>query len=60
MICYELFVLLGLPGNGCMSAALKLPGARAFGVVAPTVWNELTDSIRSSDSNTLFKTNLKT
>jgi len=35
-------------------------GARAFGVIAPKVWYDLPDSIRSSDSITSFKKNLKT
>jgi len=35
-------------------------GARAFGVVAPKVWHDLPDSIRSSDSIISFKNNLKT
>jgi len=34
-------------------------GARAFSVVAPKVWHDLPDSIRSSDSITTFKQNLK-
>jgi len=35
-------------------------GARAFGVVAPRVWHDLPDYIRSSDSITSSKNNLKT
>jgi len=58
-----------IPGRAVRSATRKLicerhtktaTGARAFGVVAPKVWNDLPDTIQSSDSNTLFKNNLKT
>jgi len=35
-------------------------GARAFGAVAPKIWSELPDSIRSSASLPSFKKSLKT
>jgi len=57
------------PGRAVHSASRNLicerrtntaTGASAFGVVAPKVWLNLPDSIRSSDSITSFKKNLKT
>jgi len=35
-----------------MRRAKTATGARAFGVVAPKVWHDLPDSVRSSDSIT--------
>jgi len=58
-----------IPGRAVRSATRKLiceritktaTGARVVGVVAPKVWHELPDSIRSSDYITSFKKNLKT
>jgi len=58
-----------IPGRAVRSASRNLicehrtktaTGARAFGVVAPKVWHNLPDSIRSRDSITSFKKNLKT
>jgi len=39
----------------CERRTKTATGARAFGVVAPKVWHDLPDSIRSSDSITSLK-----
>jgi len=44
----------------CERPTKTAKGARAFGVVAFKVWHDLPDSIRSSDSISSFKNNLKT
>jgi len=44
----------------CERCTKTATGARAFGAVAPKVWHDLPDSIRSSDSIVSFKKNLKT
>ena len=39
---------------------LKSYGDRAFSVAAPTLWNDIPDSIKSSEDLSSFKRNLKT
>jgi len=47
-------------GGGACNWLVTATGARAFVAVAPKVWHDLPDLIRSSDSVTSFKKNLKT
>jgi len=44
----------------CERSTRTAIGARAFGAIAPKVWHDLPDSIRSSSSLSSFKTHLKT
>ena len=39
---------------------LKTYGLRAFSVIAPRLWNDLPDEIKTIDSMNTFKTKLKT
>ena len=66
MIFWKLISLLGTVRSSGRKllvvprSKLKSYGDRAFSVAAPTLWNDIPDSIKCSEDISSFKRNLKT